>query len=54
MKNDVEQGIIDGLKEAIEYERGRQMCPGDARCNFCDGPMPCDCPIPKDTSALDQ
>jgi hypothetical protein len=24
------------------------MSAGDARCNFCDGPMPCHCPEPKD------
>lgn len=26
--------------------------PGDARCNFCDGDMPCDCEGPESLDAL--
>lgn len=53
------QGILNFLEEwRILHENGivRQKPPrmqkedwdglGDARCNFCNGPMPCNCPPP--------
>jgi len=31
------------MKDSDQWRSG-----GDARCNYCDGPMPCDCEPPGD------
>lgn len=44
----------------VEFERIKTKVPtlvierdnGDARCNFCDGPMPCNCPPPTDIDEI--